>query len=271
MLENITIPDAVIKIKNSAFRECTSLKNIKIPDSVVEMEDSVFQDCTSLTEISFSENLTSIGLFAFSGTPWFNNHDGLVCDGKYLFGYSGTMPENMELIVPDNIQVIADGAFWRKSLGEVTISENVISVGKEAFAGCTDLKNVTVLNPDCILKRLAITNTLDTRPMDFSGSYEGTVTGYKNSSAQAYVNDNYNMGTFVSLGEMPFTLGDVTINDDIDARDAAAVLVLPYDAQNNTLSYLKKSADVNKDKPSMPKMPYYPRIFAAVGVSLLEK
>ena len=60
-----TIPDNIITIEDSAFRDCDSLTSIVIPDSVTTIGDGAFYWCDSLTEVIIPDSVTSIGESAF--------------------------------------------------------------------------------------------------------------------------------------------------------------------------------------------------------------
>ena len=47
----VTIPDGVTSIGNSAFWDCKSLTSITIPDSVTEIGKGAFLGCKNLTSI----------------------------------------------------------------------------------------------------------------------------------------------------------------------------------------------------------------------------
>ncbi len=88
-LENVVIPDSVTEIGSFAFSKC-ALKSIKIPESVTEIGsyafswcyfesviipnsveiigDEAFYYCQNLVSATLSDNLTSLGLDAFSYT-----------------------------------------------------------------------------------------------------------------------------------------------------------------------------------------------------------
>lgn len=50
-IENITIPNSVTNIENSAFNNCAFLKSINIPSSVTNIGKDVFTDCKELKEV----------------------------------------------------------------------------------------------------------------------------------------------------------------------------------------------------------------------------
>ena len=64
---DVTIPDSVTSIGDSAFSECENLTSITIPDSVTSIGGWAFEWCTNLTSITIPDGVTSIGDSAFRG------------------------------------------------------------------------------------------------------------------------------------------------------------------------------------------------------------
>ncbi len=64
-LQNVTIPDTVVKIGCYAFRGCSSLHSVAIPNSVQEIEEEAFSSCDSLQSVTLPKSLDEIsqGLF----------------------------------------------------------------------------------------------------------------------------------------------------------------------------------------------------------------
>lgn len=118
--DSYIIPNSVISIDDSAFKNCTSLINITIPDSVTNIDGNVFYDCTSLTNIKIPDSVTSIGSFAF------HNCVNL-----------------KKVILGNNITSIESGTFSDcNNLTSITIPNRVTSIEYYAFGDCTNLNTV---------------------------------------------------------------------------------------------------------------------------------
>ena len=65
-ITNITIPQGVTHIDDSAFEFCKELSEIILPDSLISIGSDSFSGCYKLSEIKLPASLTSIGNGAFS-------------------------------------------------------------------------------------------------------------------------------------------------------------------------------------------------------------
>jgi hypothetical protein len=78
----------------------------RIPNSVTDIGDYAFYDCTNLTNVVLDDNLTSIGVDAFSGPFVITDFSSLLPIGGYLLPCPLT-----SITVPANVTNIGDGAF----------------------------------------------------------------------------------------------------------------------------------------------------------------
>ena len=178
-ITELTIPDSVTSIGNSAFSWCGSLTNVTIPEGVTSIGCGAFSNCGSLTSVTFPKSLTNIGHGAFSDCskltrisvaldhPVFCTVNGLLlsADRKRLLVWpaglgKGAIPETVteigeksfngcqtltELTIPESVTKIGDGAFcFCRRLTKVTVPGSVTSIGKNAFRGCRALTEVTL-------------------------------------------------------------------------------------------------------------------------------
>ena len=134
-LTSVTIPNSVTSIEDRTFFGCEHLTSIDIPNSVIHIGSLAFSDCFRLTSITFPNSIISVGNDAFYNTEWYNNQaDGIVCVGKVVYKYKGTMPSNTILVLDEGTLGITDEAFSGcTGLKSISIPQSVTNVGFNAF------------------------------------------------------------------------------------------------------------------------------------------
>ena len=145
---SLVIPEGVTEISNSAFYGCKSLTgSLSLPSTLQKIGPSAFNRCGFTCELLLPSNLSEIGASAFECC--YNLYgelhipEGLrkISDGTFstCVGLSGSIN------IPDNITEIGDWAFGMQGYdgyytgnytGNLTLSKNLISIGKNAFSGC---------------------------------------------------------------------------------------------------------------------------------------
>ena len=164
-LRTINIPDNVQQLGWRTFIGCTGLESVTIGSGVKKL-DGTFSDCTGLTSITIPNtvdtiiepfsgcaNLTAIHIsdlshwcstvFYSSTTDGYKYYNSIFLQHIHLF-VNGT--EIIDLVIPDGITDIADGAFYGSVISSVTIPNSVTSIGNYAFYGCSGLTSVTIGN-----------------------------------------------------------------------------------------------------------------------------
>lgn len=129
-LLSIVIPEGVMRIESTAFRDCINLSSVTLPESLTRIEGAspsysyggAFMGCTNLTQITLPAALEYIGSYVFSGT-------------------------NLSRIsIPDNsrLETLGYAAFSGVPITEITLPASMKSIGGGAFEGCDKLVSVTV-------------------------------------------------------------------------------------------------------------------------------
>ena len=143
--------DNVLSIGDEAFKGCTSLTTVSL-DNVLSIGDEAFADCKNLETVYVSDIISDMGNNVFSGCDSekfkvnpFNgakyigsktNNYCILLDGKNV---------NREFRTNSATRIIAPAAFANKSdLEQITITENVITIGYGAFMECPNLNNVII-------------------------------------------------------------------------------------------------------------------------------
>ncbi|GEM_PF-1074058 len=143
----LSIPDSfdghrVVSIGEAVFSEKTALSSVTLPDTLEEICTAAFYMCSSLSSVSGGKNLRHIGHHAFDGTSWLENSKGsFVTLGSVLVAYRGT---DKAVIIPSGIGYIADAVFSNNtSITSVNLGEDVVCIGRQAFAYCGNLTSIT--------------------------------------------------------------------------------------------------------------------------------
>lgn len=208
-VESVEIPNSVKSIGNSAFFGCENLKSIKIPDNVKNIGTSAFGFCKNLEEVILSNKLEYISEGTFYSCE---NLKSLIIPKSvtWIGPYALSCTSLTEIEIPDNVSKIYERAFsgcyelksvtlpnnidsilyesfrYCKNLVSITLPKNVSSIGSSAFSYCENLEEITILNPDCRIldDDNVISNGYDEN--DKKMYFDGTIHGYKGSTAQAY-------------------------------------------------------------------------------------
>lgn len=176
-LTNVTLPTTVTKIDMNAFTNCSALTQISIPEAVTEISAGAFQNCSSLTNFQIPKNVTTLGSMFISGCNSLETLTVQTGNSKYgvvnncLIEISGellvagcktsSIPSNgvvtkigayafygikslQTINIPKQITSIRNYAFSGSGLKNVTISDNITTLGNHVFEYCLDLETATI-------------------------------------------------------------------------------------------------------------------------------
>ena len=181
---NVTIPETVTidgveytvtKIEKGAFSGNTDITGVTIPDTVTEIGEGAFGNCGNLKTVIVGSGVTSLeGVFTGSeniekviapetviegaelpdGTVTITYPEGgepelsgdlLISEGENGNELVSVPSDTREIVIPDNVTKIGNGAFIGcTELETITIPNHVESIGESAFRGCESLKEVEI-------------------------------------------------------------------------------------------------------------------------------
>ena len=138
------------KIKNSLFIRCSSLRKVVLCEGIEEVCSSAFVHCPVLETIEWPGTLRSIDnricdevrIKPFSDTMLKRRiqEDHFIIGDGILVEYMGCAER---VIIPQNVRIIADGAFKNNTyIRTVVAFEGLISIGEYAFSGCSSLMDI---------------------------------------------------------------------------------------------------------------------------------
>jgi len=167
-LEGVEMADTVVRIESNAFSGCEKLKEIKwskgleiidsyafanctslikvvIPEGVTELGGYVFEECSNLENINIPSSIKVISIDDFYGTKWIENlqedENGFIVVDAILI--SGANAKG-HVVIPDNIKIIGEYAFYRSEVESVIIPEGVVEIGYETFGKCSNLQSINI-------------------------------------------------------------------------------------------------------------------------------
>ena len=149
-INSVNMPSSVTSIGDFAFAR-SNISNVNIPGSVKSIGYAAFYQCPNLTEVNIPESVEYIELGAFLGTPYLSNwqqtddsDNYLMVGDKILLSYKG---EGGNISIPEGTKVIAPGCFLgNTSITGVSIPGSVITIGEDAFNGCSSLNTISLSN-----------------------------------------------------------------------------------------------------------------------------
>lgn len=167
------IGENVIRIPDSLFKNCGSLKTVIIPDNVTEIGEYAFSYCEKLEEITIPKGITVFDRSVLEEcsslkTIYYNavncKFTGL-CDlilyGNIVVGKESPfkVSENVNIVFGDDVQVIPAYMYSGITIiDNITLPASVTSIGEEAFAH-SSIKEITLSDNLKTIEKKAFYNT----------------------------------------------------------------------------------------------------------------
>mgnify|MGYP003308556591 FL=1 len=124
------------EIPDSSFYASYALKEVAFSDNITSIGEYAFANCTDLKKVNWGSNLATIGYYAFRncGFESVKIPESCYTIGDCAFYYCEEL-ENVE--IGSNVEYIGYYAFLKSKVRSVTIPESVKTVGGYFLRGCT--------------------------------------------------------------------------------------------------------------------------------------
>ena len=154
-VKTIVLPEGLEVIGDNAFMEFKSLEEVHLPSTLTKIGNYAFYRCTSFSKVDFPDGLKEIGKSAFSDNSGWKDKPS-------------TATAIEEVILPDTVEIIGDGAFAYcdnlkklrlpkridiipgalvhscKYLEYLEMPEECREIGDDAFESCAKLTSINM-------------------------------------------------------------------------------------------------------------------------------
>ena len=142
-ITEVVLPASIYAVLSESFADCTSLERVTVEgDKKVILQSNCFENCPKLTDVRLHEKVACSD-YCFSGTPWLASRtEEFVIQGQCLLAYNG---EGGDVVIPAEVAYISGTVFaGNTTIRSITAPDTGVnmSVGNEAFRGCTALETV---------------------------------------------------------------------------------------------------------------------------------
>ncbi len=125
-LQELTLPDSLVKLGEGAFSNAGSLTTVTLPDNLAEINANPFYSCSRLTEINISSN-----------NQTFTSENGVLFNKNKteLIAYPDAKSDT-DYTVANTVTHINEYAFYGGGFETITFNEGLLSIGNNAFYNC---------------------------------------------------------------------------------------------------------------------------------------
>lgn len=141
----IRIPEGTTVIKDEAYMDNLELEEVILPDSVIRIGRSAFKGCKNLKRITLSKNLRILEEYAFSECESLEEFEIPEQLHYYARGVFSNCTNLKRIYQHEKIGYIDDFALYNcKNLEDFKIPKSVMSLGKKALMGCEKIREIHV-------------------------------------------------------------------------------------------------------------------------------
>lgn len=173
-LTSVVMPSNLYLLEPAAFKGCTKLKSVTFGKTTIGADKECFMNCTSLTDITFNDVLFALGGGCFQGCTSLKTVSGIPetifdwvdYDANSGVGFGNAMFSGCTSLVscelPASLTIVPEQCFLGctslktvdiiSKKKKLTIKENIVEIGEQAFEGCSKILEINYPNVTLIGK-----------------------------------------------------------------------------------------------------------------------
>ena len=139
-----TVSCPVVRIDNSALKECKNVTSVTIGNSVTYIGHNAFANLTNLTSVTIGNSVKTI-FSAFSGCTGLTSitiPDSVSFMESTFHGCTGLT----SITIPNSVTYYGNAFSGCTGLTSVIFGDSVETISTSAFSGCTGLTSITIPN-----------------------------------------------------------------------------------------------------------------------------
>ena len=141
-LASIDVPESVVYVQARSFYNCNKLRMIRLM-SITAISNETFYNCTSLEIITLSNRITKIGehSFSFTSIQQIELPETLLSIGDSAFEGCSKLSK---VTLPTSLLTLGNSCFKHTNIDNIEIPMQLTSLPKQIFFGCNNLQQVTI-------------------------------------------------------------------------------------------------------------------------------
>ncbi len=142
-LETIIVGDNVKSFGNESFRGCKSIKSIVLPVNVKHIGESAFRDCISLKELVVTNPDIEIGERAFENCSNLTSISLPASMSEIYGGVFNSCKSLENIVLPEKLTILGESSLADCiKIKEIDIPDEVTKIDDMVFNGCTGLEKI---------------------------------------------------------------------------------------------------------------------------------
>ena len=147
-LKSVEIPDSVKHIGTYAFYSCPELENVKLPKGLQTLGKDVFENCFDLPPMKLPKSPNKQSRNRKPAREIVAVADSIECfttDAENIIGgLKNKSIKYKSVVIPDGVHTISSGAFYNANMQTVILPDKLRVIKERAFANCVNFRKIFI-------------------------------------------------------------------------------------------------------------------------------